>query len=67
MHFVDEERPARIVAQQKALVLGERGVRLTDLTERRTHLFILSPDPNASSRERRRAADFLEFHGESVV
>lgn len=64
VHFVDEERPARIVAQQKALVLGERGVRLT---ERRTHLFILSPDSNASSRERRRAADFLEFHGESVV
>lgn len=30
VHFVDEERPARIVAQQKALVLGERGVRLTD-------------------------------------
>jgi len=45
VHFVDEERPARIVAQQKALVL----------------------DPNASSRVRRRAADFLEFHGESVL
>lgn len=64
VHFVDEERPARIVAQQKALVLGERGVRLTEWG---THLFILSPDSNASSRERRRAADFLEFHGESVV
>lgn len=38
VHFVDEERPARIVAQQKALVLGERGVRLT---ERRTHLLII--------------------------
>lgn len=38
VHFVDEERPARIVAQQKALVLGERGVRLT---EWETHLLII--------------------------
>ena len=67
VNFLDEERPARLVAKQKAVVQGLSINLKLKMISMYLPLTEYLSDPNASYRTKKRAVEFLEFHGQAVL
>ena len=67
VNFLDEERPARLVAKQKAVAQGLSINLKLKMISMYPPLTKYLSDPNASCRTKKRAVEFLEFHGQAIL